>query len=89
MAGHARDKTVINRLSRIEGHVRAVREMIRQGRDCAEVLIQLAAIRSAVDRASRVLLKDHIRSCVAGRPRGPKLSRMLGDLDKALDSFVR
>ncbi len=88
MAEHVSDKKVLNRLARIEGHVRAVRGMIEDGRDCADVLIQLAAVRSAVDRVSRVVLKDHIRECVAGRPRGPELTRTLGDLDKALDSFA-
>lgn len=85
---HAHDRKIVNRLSRIEGHVRAITRMIEDGRDCADVLVQLAAVRSAVDRVSRVVLKDHIRSCVAGRPHGPQLTRMLGDLDKALDNFV-
>jgi len=88
MAEHARNTQALNRLARIEGHVRAVRKMVQDGRDCTEVLIQLAAIRSAVDRVSRVVLKDHIRGCVAGRPAGPALTRVLRDLDKALDNFV-
>ncbi len=88
MARHRDDAKVLNRLARIEGHVRAVRRMIADGRDCAEVMVQLAAVRSAVDRVSRVVLKDHIRNCVAGRPRGPALARVLAELDGALDNFL-
>jgi len=87
MARHREEAKVLNRLARIEGHVRAVRRMIQDGRDCADVMVQLAAVRSAVDRVSRVVLKDHIRSCVAGRPAGPALARVLKDLDEALDGF--
>ncbi len=87
MRRHREEAKVRDRLARIEGHVRAVRRMIEAGRDCAEVMVQLAAIRSAVDRVSRVVLRDHIHSCVAGRPAGPTLARILGDLDKALDNF--
>ena len=53
---HKHTKEVINRLSRIEGHVRAVKGMVEEGRACPDVLIQLAAIRSAVEQASRVVL---------------------------------
>ena len=87
MTRHQDDPRVLNRLARVEGHVRAVRKMIERGRDCADVMVQLAAVRSAIDRVSRVVLKDHIRHCVAGRPAGPALGRVLGDLDRALDNF--
>ena len=87
MARHREEAKVLDRLARIEGHVRAVRRMIQADRGCDEVMIQLAAVRSAVDRVSRVVLKDHIRSCVAGRPAGPALARVLSGLDRALDNF--
>jgi DNA-binding FrmR family transcriptional regulator len=47
---HENTKAVINRLSRAIGHLTAVRGMVEQGRDCSEVLIQLAAVRSALNR---------------------------------------
>ena len=55
-----------NRLSRIEGQVRGVRRMIEEDAYCPDVLIQVSAIRSALDSFSRSLLSDHIRSCVEG-----------------------
>ena len=61
---HTQTKSVINRLSRAIGHLTAVRGMVEQGRDCAEVLIQLAAVRSAINGACEVILKDHLEHCI-------------------------
>jgi len=61
---HTNTKAVINRLSRAIGHLTSVRGMVEQGRDCAEVLIQLAAVRSAINSTCEVILKDHLEHCI-------------------------
>ena len=61
---HAHTKAVLNRLSRAIGHMNAVRGMVERGRDCSEVLIQLAAVRSAINRTCEVILKDHLEHCI-------------------------
>jgi len=61
---HAQTKTVLNRLSRAIGHLTAVRSMVEDGRDCTEVLIQLAAVRSAINGTCEVILKDHLEHCI-------------------------
>ena len=61
---HTHTKGVLNRLSRAIGHLTAVRGMVEQGRDCSEVLIQLAAVRSAINKTSEVILKDHLEHCI-------------------------
>jgi len=60
----ASTKAVINRLSRAIGHLTSVRGMVEQGRDCSEVLIQLAAVRSAINKTCEVILKDHLEHCI-------------------------
>ena len=60
----AKTKSVINRLSRAIGHLASVRSMVEQGRDCSEVLIQLAAVRSAINKTCEVILKDHLEHCI-------------------------
>ena len=57
-------KAVINRLSRAIGHLTSVRGMVEQGRDCSEVLIQLAAVRSAINKTCEVIIKDHLEHCI-------------------------
>ncbi len=61
---HENQKAVINRLARAIGHLEKVRRMVEEGVDCSEVLIQLAAVRSALDNTGKVILKDHMRHCV-------------------------
>ena len=57
-------KKLLNRLSRIEGQVRGVRNMIENDAYCNDVLVQSAAIAAAVDAFNRELLRAHIHSCV-------------------------
>lgn len=58
-------KTKINRLRRIEGQVRGVTQMIKDGRYCIDVLGQIQAIKSALAKVESEVLKDHAASCVA------------------------
>lgn len=52
------------RLARIEGHIRAIRRMLAEQQDCNTLLIQLAAVRSALSQVIAKLLEGHIDSCV-------------------------
>ena len=52
-------RKVLNRMSRIIGHMESTKRMVEDGRDCSEVLIQLSAIESAINSVSRVILKEH------------------------------
>lgn len=61
---HANQKAVVNRLARAIGHLEKVKRMVEEGYDCSEVLVQLAAVRSALDNAGKVILSDHIRHCM-------------------------
>ena len=58
------DKTIDNHLASIEGHIKAVREMVKTEKDCEEVLLQLSAIESSVNRLGKKLLKEHLNHCV-------------------------
>ena len=55
---------MISRMARIEGHVHAIREMLAEDRPCGEVLIQLAAVKSAVNQVARLVFEDHLNACV-------------------------
>lgn len=61
---HTETKAVLNRLSRAIGHLESVKRMVEDGRDCTEVLMQLAAVRSALNNTSRIILRDHVDHCV-------------------------
>lgn len=57
-------KKMVTRLSKIEGQVRGIKNMVDQDAYCTDILIQVSAIRSALDSFSAELLKSHIKGCV-------------------------
>ena len=58
-------KDLMNRLKRIEGQVRGVEGMLEEDAYCTDILIQVSAITSALNSFNKVLLANHMRSCVA------------------------
>ncbi|QSO52882.1 metal-sensing transcriptional repressor [Alicyclobacillus curvatus] len=86
---HKERKQIVNRLARIEGHVRAVKEMTLEGRDCPDLLLQIAAIRKALDAVGKVILKDHLEQCVVAAVHTGDEQQVLSDLQEALDHFIR
>lgn len=58
-------KKLINRLNRIEGQVRGVKRMLENDAYCTDVLIQVSAINAALNSFNKMLLEEHIRTCVA------------------------
>ena len=58
-------KRLTNRLSRIEGQVRGLREMLQKDAYCTDILTQVSAVNAALNSFSRELLSEHIHTCVA------------------------
>lgn len=85
---HTQKKAVVNRLARVEGHLEAIKRMVEDERDCSDVLVQLAAVDSAVVSVSKVILKDHIDHCLADAVRGNDLESV-EKLKKAISIFVK
>lgn len=61
---HRQTKAVVDQLARTAGHVTSIRRMVEEGRPCPDVLVQLAAVKSALNRVARLVLEDHIESCL-------------------------
>ena len=66
---------LLKRLKRIEGQVRGVQKMIEEGRDCHEIVQQLAAVKSAVQGASLLFMKDYASDCLMNIDTDDKESR--------------
>jgi len=88
MSGHTHTKAVKNRLSRAAGHLNAVSNMVEQGRDCSEILIQLAAVRSAINKTCEVILKDHLEHCVMDA-KTSKNTDALKELNRAVELLMK
>lgn len=58
-------KDLLNRLSRIEGQIRGIRGMVERDAYCTDILTQVAAANAALNGFTKVLLANHIKTCVA------------------------
>jgi len=75
-------------LERSEGHVRAVKRMVEEDTACPEVLVQIAAIRAALNSVGQVILEDHLRSCMVKAVHDGEFEDAMRDLKKSLDQFI-
>ncbi len=85
---HQHTNEVVNRLSRIEGHVRAIKRMLKEDRPCPDVLIQLAAVKAAVQKTAQVILEDHIESCLDEAAIKGTSNEEWRKLKEALDKYI-
>lgn len=85
---HEHTTSVLNRLSRASGHLASVRKMVEDGRDCSEVLVQLSAVKSAINNVGKLILEDHIRHCLVDAIEHGDMGRV-DELNKAIDRFVK
>ncbi len=85
---HENTKAVLNRLSRAIGHLQSVKRMVEEGRDCSEVLVQIAAVRSAIDNTGKVILQDHLKHCIVEAAREGD-QQAIDDLCQAIDKFMK
>jgi CsoR family transcriptional regulator, copper-sensing transcriptional repressor len=81
-------KGIINRLSRVEGHVRGIKTMVQESRPCPDVLVQIAAVRGALDRVARIILDEHLTECVARAAEAGNIDIEIVQLKAALDRFL-
>ncbi len=80
-------KDLIHRLNRIEGQIRGIRGMVEKSAYCPEILIQVAAANAALNSFNKVLLANHIRTCVAQDIRQGKeetIDELLATLQKLM-----
>lgn len=85
---HTQTRAVINRMARLIGHLEAIKRMVEDGRDCAEVLVQLSAVNAAITGVGKVILKDHLEHCIVDAVRENDTAS-IERLNHAIDQFIR
>ena len=88
MYTHEHTNEVLHRLSRAIGHLEAVKRMVEEGRDCSQVLIQLSAVKSALNNTGKLMLKDHLNHCVVEAVESGD-QEAIQALNDAIDQFVK
>lgn len=90
--GHTHDpaevKSIVNRLSRAIGHLESVKNMVSEGRDCAEVLVQLSAVRSAINNTGILILQSHINHCIIDAVQEGDMNAVV-DLNNAIMRYFK
>lgn len=81
-------KEVSNRLARAIGHLQKVKQMVEDDEDCSDVLIQLAAVKSAINNTGKVILKDHMEHCIVHAVEDGDL-QAIDELNAAIDKFMK
>jgi len=87
MREDAEKKKLINRLSRIEGQIRGIRNMVENDAYCTDIMVQVSAVNAAVNAFNRELLASHINSCVVEDIRAGKddvVDDLIGTLQKLM-----
>ena len=85
---HEHTKAVLNRLSRAIGHLESIKKMVENGSDCSEVLIQLSAVKAAINNTGKVILQDHIQHCLVDAIESGDMKE-IEELNKAIDRFIK
>lgn len=82
------EKELLDRLARIEGHVRGVRKMLAEHRDCDDILTQVAGVKAAISQVAIKLLEGHLDTCVSESLRSgdgtTPVERFKGSLNRVL-----
>ena len=73
-------RAIINRLKRSIGHLDKVRRMVEDGEDCADVLIQLSAVKSEINNTGKLILKQHMEHCIV---------EAIDKMNEAIDRFMK
>ena len=75
-------REVVTRLKRVQGQVAGIISMIEDGRDCGEVVTQLAAVSRALDRAGFKIVANGLQQCATAEGRGEKPPMSAEQLEK-------
>lgn len=87
-SNHPNQKQLINRMARIVGHSEAIKRMLEEEKECSDILIQIAAVKSALNNVGKLLLKDHINHCIVEAVEQEN-EEVLAKLEEAIDKFIK
>lgn len=79
----------LGRLRRIEGQVQGIQRMVEEDKDCVDILLQLAAVQGAVEQVRKLLLGQHLESCVVDAVRAGNARDRQKKMDELLDVLAR
>lgn len=77
------------RLKKIAGQVKGIQRMVEEGKYCVDILIQIAAVRAALDKVGLIVLENHSRECLQKAVTEGKQEEMITELIEVLKKFIK
>ena len=84
---HKNRKKVLQRLSRIEGHIKGIKKMVEEDRDCPELLHQIGAVIAALKKTGEIILDDHIEVCLVKAINSGEAEEYINELKEAISKL--
>jgi len=75
---------ILNRLKKIEGQVKGVQKMVSEGKSCNDVMVQISAVRAAMNKVGGLMMDNYIKTCLKEAADGEK-----GNLDDLINNIVK
>lgn len=85
-------QAIIKRLNRIEGQVKGVQKMVEDERYCVDILVQISAIRSAINKVGNIILENHIKGCVSNSIKdgdSEQANEVISELMNTINKFTK
>ncbi|MCT4661302.1 MAG: metal-sensitive transcriptional regulator [Tissierellales bacterium] len=83
-----KDEAIIKRLRKIEGQVKGIQRMVDEGKYCGDILIQVAAVKSAINKVGGIILESHMKDCL--HKKFDNIDENLdGELEKLVDIMIK
>jgi CsoR family transcriptional regulator, copper-sensing transcriptional repressor len=87
-SAHKQRKNVRDRLVRAEGHLHGIIKMIDEEKECPDILIQIAAVKAALNKAGAIILEDHLEHCLIEAVKSGDIEPQLDELKAALQKLL-
>jgi DNA-binding FrmR family transcriptional regulator len=86
---HGEKENLLKRLKRIEGQIKGIQRMIEDEKYCVDVLIQIAAVRAAINKVGLIIFENHTRGCVSSALESGDRDKVINELTNVLVKFVK
>jgi len=80
-------KNVLNRLKRVEGQIRGVQKMIEEEKECIDIITQLSAVRSSIDRVMGMIVAENLKDCFENPEKDPQ--EQAQKLEQAIQMIIK
>ena len=81
------EKKILNRLKRTEGQIRGIQKMIDEEKECIDIIIQLSAVRSSIDRVMGMIVAENLKNCFEHPDKNPEDQAQ--KLEQAINMIIR